>query len=332
MKTMIKFCSIILFLVICTSVCAQEYSLDLPEGKDMTVKIDNVVAVLQIEGRSGNKMTVEAAGLKPPPEKAEGLRALKRTGLDNTGLALNILEYDDMIVISGGSSEQELSYQIDLPSDVNLVVTNSWCYDRKDFSNNKDLTVRNISGEIEIYSMGGKVDLVDVTGPVVAKADNGELNIVFSELRQESPISLISSNGDIDVTVPASSKATFKLAAGVGEIYTDLDLEKLEEEPKELSTFDKSDLKIYSYEKDKLITVPEVYVRPRISSSDILFRMISDKKLNGTTVLKASDLYSTALLYGGLLGSYDYKGTLNGGGVEISIRAQNGNLYLRKSK
>ena len=329
---MIKFSSVVLILAFCTSLSAQEYSQELPEGKEMTVKFDNVVAVLQIEGRSGNKLTIEAAGLKPPPEKAEGLRALKRTGLDNTGLALNIIEYDDNIIISGGSSEQELSYRIGLPPDVNLVVTNSWFFYNKDLFYNNDLTISNMSGEIEINSMGGKVDLINISGPVVAKADNGELNIIFSELSQESPISLISSNGDIDLTLPANSKATFRLAARDGEIYTDLDLEKLKEEPVELEELSKKDLRVYSFDKGKFITAPELNVRPRISSSDLLYGIYTDKNRNLSAQLRASDFYATAMLYGGLLGSYDYQGTLNGGGVEIRIRAQNGNLYLRKSR
>ena len=38
------------------------------------------------------------------------------------------------------------------------------------------------------------------------------------------------------------------------------------------------------------------------------------------------------LVYSSYFGGYDFKGTLNGGGVEITVRTQNGNLYLRKAK
>ncbi len=325
MKTIRNFVCI-LFLVSSLNMMAQEYSQELTGGSDLTVKFENVVADLYIEGHTGNKLTVEATGLEPPPEKAAGLKALKRTGLDNTGLALNIDEYDHVIIISGGSSEQNLSYKIGLPEKVNLVITNTWSFQEK------NLEVHKMKGEIEINRQFGKVNLFDVTGPVVATVNNGELNVTFSVVNQESPMSLISSQSDIDITLPAGSKATFSLAAGSGEIYTDLDLEKIAEEKEEI---DLGDLKVYSPSEGKFIS-PKGGVRP-----DVLL----PHRYNYTYQFKKGDIdtigiynralgnyYTSNLIYSSWFGGYDYKGTLNGGGVEITIRTQNGNLYLRKSK
>ncbi len=316
-----------LFLVSSLDVMAQEYAQDLAGGSDLTVKFENVVADLFIEGHSGNQLTIEATGLKPPPEKAEGLKALKRTGLDNTGLALNIAEYDHVVIISGGSNEQELAYRIKLPEKVNLVVTNNW------FFHEKDLEIRSMKGEIEVTRQFGKVGLFDVTGPVVANVSNGELNVTFSEVNQESPMSLISSQSDVDITLPANAKATFNLAAGDGEIYTDLDLEKIVEKKEKV---DVGDLKVYSPVEGKFIN-PEVEVDPNVLL----------QQYNYTYRFKQGDIYVDTLgifnkalgnyylgtaLSSVWFGGYDYKGTLNGGGVEITIRTQNGNLYLRKAK
>jgi len=325
MKTIRNFVCI-LFLVSSLNLMAQEYSQELTGGSDLTVKFENVVADLYIEGHTGNKLTVEATGLKPPPEKAAGLKALKRTGLDNTGLALNIDGYDHVIIISGGSSEQNLSYKIGLPEKVNLVITNTW------FFQEKNLEVHKMKGEIEINRQFGKVNLFDVTGPVVATVNNGELNVTFSEVNQESPMSLISSQSDIDITLPAGSKATFNLVAGNGEIYTDLDLEKIVEEKEEI---DLGDLKVYSPSEGKFISpkggvdinvlLPKRYTYTyRFNKGDFDTVSVYNRALG--------NYYMSNLLYSSWFGGYDYKGTLNGGGVEITIRTQNGNLYLRKSK
>lgn len=326
MKT-IRIFVCILFLASSMKLTAQEYSQELSGGGDLTVKFENVVANLFIEGQTGNKMTIEATGLKPPPEKAAGLKALKRTGLDNTGLALNITEYDHVVIVSGGSSDQDLSYKIKLPEEANLVITNHWYFQ------GKNLEVHKMKGEIEISSQFAKVALLEVTGPVVANVSNGELKVTFSELNQESPISLISSQSDIDLTLPANSKATFKLAAGNGEIYTDLDLEKIVEENKEI---DLGDLKVYSPAEGKFIN-PKEGVNPKVllPSYNYSYRFNKDNVYTDTLGVfkRALDNYYVGnLIYSGWYGSYDYKGTLNGGGVEITVRTQNGNLYLRKTK
>ena len=121
MKT-VKIFALILFLVMSLNLTAQEYKQELKGGSDLTVKFENVIANLTIEGSSANQITIKATGLKPPPTKAEGLTALKRTGLDNTGLALSIQMYDNMVIISGGSDEENLSYHFNLPEDVNLLI------------------------------------------------------------------------------------------------------------------------------------------------------------------------------------------------------------------
>ncbi len=317
----------ILWVALSLNTMAQEYTQELTGGKDLTVKLENVVANIIIEGHTANRLTIEATGLKPPPEKAAGLKALKRTGLDNTGLALNVAEYDQVVIISGGSNEQDLTYKIRMPEEVNLVITNNWFFDEK------DLEVHNMKGEIEVSRQFGKVVLSDVTGPVVANVNNGELIVTFSEISQESPMSLISSQSDIDITLPVNSNATFNLAASNGEIYTDLDLEKITEKKEEV---DLGDLKVYSPQEGKFIN-PKVDVDANV----LLPRYNYTYRLKkGDIYIDTLNLYNRALgnyymnnlIYSTWFGGYDYKGTLNGGGVEITIRTQNGNLYLRKAK
>ena len=322
MKT-IKIIALVLFLVLTAEVGAQEYSQELKGGSDQTIRFENVIANLTIEGTSGNKLTINAAGMKPPPEKAEGLKALKRTGIDNTGLALNIHVSGDVVFISGGSSEENLSYTVELPENVNLSIVNN-----NFFQPNMQpdmLKINSMKGEIEIGSYYGSVYLADVTGPVVANINHGELNVTFSELNQESPMSLICSENDIDISIPSGSNATFNLAAGNGEIYTDLELEKVVEEKEEIEI---SNYKVYSRNLDK-------WVRPDINLKN-QYRFsysFKDGQMDSLLYFKPHIYYAPGnIIYSNFFGGYDYKGNLNGGGVEITIRTQNGNLYLRKAR
>ena len=178
-------------------------------------------------------------------------------------------------------------------------------------------------GEIQISNYFGDVDMIDVSGPIVANINNGELTVTFSELNQEGPMSLISSRSDIDITIPSGSNATFHLASGDGEIYTDLDLEKIVEEEEEIEM---GNFKVYSRNLDK-------WVKPDINLNN-QYRFSYSFKDGSTDSLiyaKPNNYYTlNNMVYSGYFGGYDYKGSLNGGGVKITIRTQNGNLYLRK--
>jgi DUF4097 and DUF4098 domain-containing protein YvlB len=58
----------------------------------------------------------------------------------------------------------------------------------------------------------------------VANSTNGGIHIKFSSLNQQKPSSISVVNGEIDVTLPANSKANWKLRSLNGEVYTDFDM------------------------------------------------------------------------------------------------------------
>ena len=82
-----------------------------------------------------------------------------------------------------------------------------------------------MSSEIEIESKIGDIKLANVSGPVVANSLSSDIEVSFSALSQASPTSISSTSGDIDITLPSSTKGTFALKSMSGEVYTDLDFD-----------------------------------------------------------------------------------------------------------
>lgn len=226
-----------------------------------TVKITISSADVIVEGHNGNNLIIETEGIEPPPERAKGLRPLFNSAEDNTGLGLEVVESNNEINIKKASN-QALDYHIKVPKGAHLMVEEtSWM--------GGDYTFNNLNGEIEVKTNGSDLKFTEVSGPIIASSTSGEITIVFAQLNQENPSSISNISGDIDISLPASSKANLELSSISGEVYTDLDI------------------KTKGDEKEGMVR---------------------------------------------LGGSNSISGTLNGGGVEINLKAISSNIYIRAKK
>lgn len=86
------------------------------------------------------------------------------------------------------------------------------------------IVIENVSGEIEIESANGGIKMTNVVGPVVAESNNGDIEVVFNRVPAGKPMSFVTFHGDVDVTLPAESKASFRIKSSMGEVFTDFDL------------------------------------------------------------------------------------------------------------
>ena len=88
----------------------------------------------------------------------------------------------------------------------------------------EDVEVESFSGEIEISTMNADVIMKDVTGPVILDLMNGDIDLAFANINQQSPMSIKTLNGDVDITLPPSAKVNLDLNSMHGDVYTDLDI------------------------------------------------------------------------------------------------------------
>ena len=147
-------------------------------------------------------------------EKENKHAGMKRLKADGGGLEVeekgNVME----ISIPSWKMDADLFIQVPLNTSLELHAVN-----------NGGISVENISGDIEVANVNGEITLSRISGTVVAQTVNGDVTATFIRLDGKKPMSLITLNGDIDITLPAAAKADFKLKIdNQGEIYSDFEL------------------------------------------------------------------------------------------------------------
>jgi DUF4097 and DUF4098 domain-containing protein YvlB len=93
------------------------------------------------------------------------------------------------------------------------------------------ISVENVEGEIEVESLNGSVTLTNVAGAVVANTQNGPITVTLSRVTADKQMAFTSFNGKVDVTLPASIKATMKMRSDNGDVFTDFDVQLQQSPP-----------------------------------------------------------------------------------------------------
>lgn len=87
-----------------------------------------------------------------------------------------------------------------------------------------DIIVTGVRGEIDAASTHGDINLTSVSGTVLANTVHGSIRATMDQVDQGKPLSFSTLSGSIDVTFPADLRATLKLKADRGDIWTDFDV------------------------------------------------------------------------------------------------------------
>ncbi|WP_459210085.1 DUF4097 family beta strand repeat-containing protein [Aquimarina rhabdastrellae] len=193
---------------------AQDYTHSLNGIK--TIKVGSTTGMI-FKTHSQNELLIKDVKARKNPEKANGLKAIYATGDDNTGYGISIEKEGDALIIRNLKDIYSPDLEIHLPKNINLLIQNHGL---------GDVTIHGFSSEIEVKTNTGLIKITDVTGPIVAKTSTGDVNVIFNTVNQSSPISLLSSAGDVDVTLPKNTPANLNLKAAVGSVFTDFDIQQ----------------------------------------------------------------------------------------------------------
>lgn len=302
------------------------------------VSIKGPSSGLVIEGHSGTSVIIEAEGGEGKvPDKAAGLRMVTSGGLDNTGLYVTLEEKTAKVVTSinekGEEKEEELpiltinipntnklfkNYVVKVPHGLTTRFRES---NAGGWGEKGTLKVQSFEGELDVNCSDCKLDVSDFSGNIIANNSyySGVARIEFTKLSQEK-ITSINTDGELEVILPANTKANLKLSSVRGNVYTDFDLKKAE--PKA----DKNTL--------ESVTVAGWASSPspaRVTTNDEGIFYIVDGE--ATTLNRARGLSEKLALASVTAskrnrGRYDY--TINDGGVFVSITSYSGNVYLKK--
>jgi hypothetical protein len=83
--------------------------------------------------------------------------------------------------------------------------------------------VKDTAGDVEVHNLNGEVTLDQISGGATVETMNGEVHATFAKVPADKPLSFSSMNGEVEVRIPADTKANVRLRTQNGAIYTDFD-------------------------------------------------------------------------------------------------------------
>ena len=128
----------------------------------------------------------------------------------------DVEEARNIVKIDAGPPNHVTDFDIQVPLKTNLKLS---------LVNNATLTVSDIDGELELENVNGPITLINVGGSVVAHTVNGKVTATLIRVMPDKPMAFTSLNGGVDVTLPSSVKANFKLRSDNGDVYSDFDIQ-----------------------------------------------------------------------------------------------------------
>ena len=102
---------------------------------------------------------------------------------------------------------------------------------RVEGSNGGLVTVRGVSGQLEIATSNAGIVLDRVGGTVLASTSNGSIEATLHSVDSSLPMSFLTSNGRIEVVFPADVKATLRMESDTGPITSEFELARVGGEP-----------------------------------------------------------------------------------------------------
>jgi DUF4097 and DUF4098 domain-containing protein YvlB len=179
-----------------------------------SVRISSLNGTITVRGANRRDVLIETRGdaqdrSNRRNDRAGGLRKLSATpGFEA------VEENNQMVISSNANDDAELVVLV--PTRTNLKVSGV---------NGGPVTVEGVDGDIEVSNTNDDIVITGVSGSVVANSVNGDVKVSLTRVNAQKPMAFTSFNGDVDVTLPASLKATLKLRSDMGDVYTDFDLQ-----------------------------------------------------------------------------------------------------------
>lgn len=189
-------------------------------GKAGRLEVSLINGAITVIGYEGKEVIVESkaqaqvvtpAAPEKPSSKYPGM---KRLAAASGGLRVD--EAGNVMKITSPPWKGDTSLAIRVPLNTSLELHTV---------NGGDIRVENVSGEIDASHVNGDIVIARGSGAVAAHTVNGKVVASFSRLDGKKPLSLVTFNGDVDLTLPAAAKANLKMSINnEGEIYSDFEL------------------------------------------------------------------------------------------------------------
>jgi DUF4097 and DUF4098 domain-containing protein YvlB len=178
------------------------------------VRVGLVQGGITIKGADVKDLIVEAR-VRGESEGSSRKGSMRRLSIASTGLTVE--EENNTVRIGTDSHSPTVDITVTVPRRTSL---------KLNATNDGDIVVEGVEGELDVNNTNGEVTLTSVSGSVVAHALNGDIKVTFQRI-QAKPMAFSSLNGDLDVTFPADLKANISLRTDNGDVYSDFDVQLL---------------------------------------------------------------------------------------------------------
>jgi DUF4097 and DUF4098 domain-containing protein YvlB len=182
-------------------------------GRPGTVEISSLSGGMTVKGSDRKDVLIisrQRGGNRQPPPSTGGLKRLTQSGGFSVEEERNVLE------VQSHSMSRTLDFEVHVPLRTNLKLSTT---------NNGVITVDNVEGDMELNNINGAIFMNGVGGSIVANTTNGAVKATMTRLTAAKAMAFTTLNGTVDVTLPAATKATFKLRSDMGDVFTDFDLQ-----------------------------------------------------------------------------------------------------------
>lgn len=313
-------------------------------AKPGTLKFTLPWAEARITGTDGDEIIVSSS-----------LEQKGRAEVDDDGfrrldedVSFELVEKDNVAVISlaGDSAwaSHGAEFEIKVPRNTNLIIRTSI---------GGDIRVDGVEGDLDINSMNGEVELNNIASSAVVNTLNGEISARFKSAPVK-PVSLSSLNGEIDVHLPADTKANLRMRTHNGSIRTNFSDKLLQtktekntapsfagandelrnaqrELAREQSRIDREHAKAMR----EAAKATADAARAAVEASADAIEVAVEAAVNSAVSVNVGNLTVPPVPPVPPVPSFGGKtivGALNGGGVDIKLTSMNGTITLRQAE
>jgi len=178
-----------------------------------TLKVGLVTGSITVKAANRRDVLIVARARGDGPRRnteTGGLRRLSQVG------GFRVEEEHNEMTIGSDSPNRAIDFEIQVPTRTNLELSTV---------NGGNIVVDAVEGDLEVTNVNGSITLTGVSGSVVANTVNGKLVATLRQLTAQKAMAFTALNGNVDVTLPASTRATFKLRSDQGDVFTDFEMQ-----------------------------------------------------------------------------------------------------------
>jgi hypothetical protein len=178
--------------------------------------------------RAGPRTCVSIRATTPAITVSGGAAAVSATLYDEGGAEV------DGLVIERGASCTTVALAVAVRPGSRIEARVPGATDlRVEASNGGPVTVRGVSGQLEVVNSNAGIVFENIGGAVLASTSNGSIEAAFRAVDPGLPMSFLTSNGRVLVTLPATVKANLRMESDTGPTTTDFELARIGSEPVE---------------------------------------------------------------------------------------------------